>query len=272
MILKLKIFIYNLLFIKLKIWWMLHFNPLIRAQIKNPKSIPIVIINFNQLFYLKKLIDFLRARNFEKIVIVDNMSTYPLLLDYYKILPPNVNLERMNDNYGHMVFFENTELQEKYGKGFYVVTDADIVPNENLPEDFMKQMILHLKNNWEELTKVGFALKIDDIPQTNKARKKVIAWEKRFWTEEILKDVYQAGIDTTFAVYKSGYRYTGTHLSFLRAHRFGGNFSATHGGWYVDQDNLTEEQKYYQKYANSSASWKSNENGEIQSTHYKKHY
>ena len=271
MFLKFKIFIYNLLFIQPKIWWKLNFDPLIRAQRKNPQLIPIIIINFNQLFYLKKLVNFLVKRKFENIIIIDNLSTYPPLLEYYKTLK-GVKVEYMDENYGHMVFFKNKELQEKYGKGFYVVTDADIVPNEDLPVDFMKQMILHLIKNWEEITKVGFALKIDDIPETNKAKDKVLAWEERFWRKDISKNIYDANIDTTFAIYKPGYRAIGTHLSFLRAHRFGGVFSAIHGGWYINQENMSEEQKYYKQNSNSSASWQSNEKGEIQNTHFKEYY
>src|SRR5690606_15945408 len=100
------------------------------------------------------------------------------------------------------VFFERENLQKKYGQGFYIVTDADVVPNNNLPQDFMKLMICHLKANWEKITKVGFALKINDIPQCNKAKDKVVGWEERFWKNEIASNVYDANIDTTFAIYK----------------------------------------------------------------------
>ena len=272
MFLKLKIYIYNLLFIRLQLWLLLHFNPLIKAQIKNTAKIPIIIINFNQLFYLKKLVNFLADRNFENIIIIDNKSTYPPLLEYYKKLPANVIVEFMPENYGHMVFFKREELQKKYGQGFYVLTDADIVPNNNLPEDFLKQMMLHLKKNWELITKVGFALKITDIPESNKVKDKIVNWEERFWKREIVNQVFEANIDTTFALYKPGYRPSGPHLSFLRAHRFGGEFLAIHGGWYINQENLNAEQKYYLEHSNSSASWKSDEKGEIKSNHYKKHY
>ena len=43
---------------------------------------------------------------------------------------------------------------------------------------------------------------------------------------------------------------------------------AEHGGWYVDSANLTEEQSYYYKTANSSSSWKPNENGEVEKSLY----
>lgn len=273
MFLKLKIFIYNLLFIQSRIWWLRNFNPLVRAQRRNPKSIPIIIINFNQLFYLNKLVNFLVARNFEKIVIVDNLSTYPPLLEYYKNLPPNVILERMDENYGHMVFFINKELQEKYGPGFYVVTDADIVPNENLPEDFMDTMLKILNKEFHKVTKVGFALKTDDIPETYTFRDHVLDWERKFW---FLKynhslDSYYAKIDTTFALYKPQYPRLLNSLEFLTGIRIAGNFTARHGGWYIDPNNMTDEQKYYQQTSTSASSWLIKEDGKLASAHLQKY-
>ena len=51
------------------------FNAEVRAQRKNPNLIPIIIINFNQLFYLKQLIESLQKRDYNNIVVVDNLST-----------------------------------------------------------------------------------------------------------------------------------------------------------------------------------------------------
>lgn len=273
MLLKLKIFLYKLLITKSKIWWMLHFNPVIRAQMKNPKSIPIVIINFNQLYYLQKLVDFLVSRHFEKIVIVDNLSTYPPLLEYYKNLPRTVILERMKENYGHMVFFENTELQEKYGKGFYVVTDADIVPNENLPEDFMDMMLGILIKELNKVTKVGFALKTDDIPDDYPFKKQVLNWEKKFWKVSYPYPVksYYAKIDTTFALYMPHYPQLFNRIDFLQGVRIAGNFTASHGGWYVDPLNMTDEQQFYQATSSNASSWLIKSDGNLDLKHSHKY-
>lgn len=243
---------------------MLLFNPLIRAQMKNPKSIPVVIINFNQLFYLKKLVDFLLKRKFENIVIIDNLSTYPPLLDYYRSLK-GVKVEYMDKNYGHMVFFENKELQEKYGKGFYALTDADIIPNENLPKDFVKAMIKILSKESDTVNKVGFALKIDDIPDHYFFKKEVIKWEEQFWNNKFNHryESYYAKIDTTFALYKPGYPKLFNHIHFLEGIRVAGNFTAKHGGWYLNEEKLTDEQIFYRKTATDSSSWLYKEGGEL---------
>ncbi|UJF28768.1 glycosyltransferase family 2 protein [Kaistella sp. 97-N-M2] len=236
----------------------LYCNPIVRKQLKQPKQIPIIIINFNQLFYLKQLVDFLFERNFNNIVIIDNRSTYPPLLRYYEEISNDVEIEFMEKNYGHAVFFKNKVLQKKYGKGFYVVTDADVIPNENLPADFLKHMIIHLKKHWSQITKVGFALKLDDIPKENLLKQKILKWEAKFWQNKQSENIYIAPIDTTFALYKPGYPRKYDQVPYLNAHRFANSFVAKHGGWYVNQSNLTEEQQFYAETASMSSSWLQN--------------
>src|SRR5690606_14671109 len=139
---------------------------LLLQQYKNPLSVPVLIINYNQLFYLKQQIDFLLSRQFENIIIVDNGSNYPPLLSYYASLHKydNITIEIMNQNNGHLVVFQNKYIQDKYCKGFYIVSDADIVPNEKLPIDFMDTLFNKLIKYAYSINKIGFALKIDDIP------------------------------------------------------------------------------------------------------------
>lgn len=233
----------------------LYINPLVRKQLKDYKSIPIIIVNFNQLFYLKQLVNFLLNRELTNIIIIDNKSTYPPLLKYYEEINNKVKIEWMSENYGHAVFFKNRELQKKYGRGFYILTDADIVPNDNLPHNFIRQMMLHLIYNWKKITKVGFALKLDDIPDENILKEKIVKWETKFWETEISKGIYKAPLDTTFALYKPNYPQKYDQISYLEAHRFAENFTAKHGGWYVKQKSLTEEQAYYVETASSSSSW-----------------
>lgn len=233
----------------------LYFNPIVRTQLKDSKEVPIIIINFNQLFYLKQLVDFLIHRGFKNIVIVDNNSSYPPLLEYYKEIESIVKIESMDHNYGHMVFFENKELLNKYAKGFYVVTDADIVPNQNLPDNFLKKLISHLIKNWNIITKVGFALSIDDIPDVNTQKEKILKWEKEFWRKKIDENIYDAFIDTTFALYKPGYPVRYDDNMFYKAHRLAGDYTAKHGGWYINQNELNKEQEFYINSASKSSSW-----------------
>ena len=272
MILKFKILIYNILFGKLKIWNLLQFRRLVKSQIQDPNTIPIIILNFNQLFYLKKLVDFLIKRKFEKIIIIDNASTYPPLLKYYKSLQ-GVTVEYMDQNYGHMVFFEKKELQKKYGRGYYVVTDADIVPNEMLPADFMKQLLQILRKESHKVTKVGFALDITSIPDYYVHKTTVQNWESKFWTTKYAgqDNSYIAPLDTTFSLYKRGFINNCTLLEFYSAIRIAGNYTALHGGWYIDRNNLTAEQKYYINTASAASSWKIDLNGKLEKTYENKY-
>lgn len=230
-----------------------YFNPIVREQKKNPKKIPIIIISFNQLFYLKQLVDFLKKHQYSNIVIIDNNSTYPPLFKYFQSIKSSVTLHRLNENRGHLVFWENKELFEKYSKGYYVVTDADIVPVENCPDDFLKYFIKIL-NSYPNITKVGFSLKIDDIPDSNKNKKQIIKWESQYWKIKNQAGDFSSDIDTTFALYKPGKIGFKTQ-KFYYAIRSKSPYLALHGGWYVDSNNLTSEQKYYLETANESASW-----------------
>ncbi|KQT15507.1 hypothetical protein ASG31_14695 [Chryseobacterium sp. Leaf404] len=241
-------------------------------QKKRPFQIPIIIINFNQLYFLRTQVEFYIKRGFSNIVIVDNHSTYPPLLEYYRSIEHQVKIEYMSQNYGHLVFFKREELYRKYGKGYYVITDADILPNEKLPENFMFNLITFLHKYQKKVLKVGFALRLDDIPETNNTKQKIINWEQKFWIDECEPDIFYADIDTTFALYSTAPTEIKLKSAwFFRGLRFAGDYAARHGGWYIDNNNLTDEQNFYAENANSSSSWLANKEGEILGD-YKKLY
>lgn len=240
-------------------WIIRLINKKVKAQLADPLSIPIIIISYNRLNDLQKLISFLLERKHKNIVIVDNQSTYPPLLDYYKKISDRVTVKRMNRNYGHLVFWKNTDLYNQYRKGYYIVTDSDIIPNSKLPDNYIEQLRILLDSH-KEVSKVGFALQIDDLPDSFKQKQAVINWEKQFWNNEIAKSLYQAPLDTTFAIYPPYFNNLNFD-TFYKAIRVNADFTARHGGWYIDNDNLTEEDIYYYKTANDSSSWKLDENG-----------
>lgn len=234
-------------------------------QRKHPNSVPVIIINYNQLENLKKLVASLQDRKIENIVIIDNKSDYPPLLNYYEEIKGHVKVEFMSKNHGHLVFFNNKNLQERYGKGYYFLTDADILPNPNLPHDFVEIMIKKMDRYFNQILKVGFALDLETIPDTYPLKEKVYNWESQFWLNEVEKDVYLANVDTTFALYKPGYplKFNVHPDLFYRAIRLGGNFTCKHVGWYLDPKNLTQEQIHYMKTSSTSNTWKFDENGNL---------
>ncbi|OGS71079.1 MAG: hypothetical protein A3F91_02100 [Flavobacteria bacterium RIFCSPLOWO2_12_FULL_35_11] len=230
------------------------------SQNLNYKSIPIIIISFNQLFYLKQMINFLKKHKYKNIIIIDNNSTYQPLLDYFDTIESTVTIHKLNENLGHLVFWKNKELFKKYSNGYYVITDPDIVPVENCPTDFVLHFKKILDRN-DKIIKVGFSLKIDNIPESNPNRHKVIEWEQQFWKNKTIDGNYIADIDTTFALYKPKYEYK--EQVFYKAIRTDKPYEAKHGGWYLDVKNLTEEQKFYFATCNESSSWSIDKEGDI---------
>jgi hypothetical protein len=236
------------------------FNSTVKAQNKNFKSIPIIIISFNQLKYLKQLVAFLKEKEYSNIVIIDNLSTYKPLLDYYKTIDKSVTIIMNDKNDGHRVFWKNKRFFSTYGKGYYVITDSDIVPDKDCPEDFLNTFKKALEKN-KTFLKVGFSLRLDDIPDSNLNKLKVLNWEKQFWKNKNSDGHFLADIDTTFALYRPMNLYDQSR--FYRSLRFDKPYIAKHGGWYVDNKNLTEEQNFYMQNANSSSSWRLNNKGEL---------
>ena len=238
------------------------FNKTVREQKKNYLQIPIIIINYNRLEDLKEIVSFYLSRNHQNIVIVDNKSTYLPLLDYYQEIAKEsrVTVKIMDRNYGHTVFWDNNELFQEYANGYYIITDPDVIPNINLPEDYLLTLVDFL-DRYPQVTKVGFALRIDDIPDFFTQKDIVRKWESKFWEKQIEKDAYLAEIDTTFAVYPPLYRRDINN--FTNAIRLAGNFTATHNGWYINPTKLSDEECYYYRSANTSNSWRLNENGEF---------
>ena len=120
------------------------FNPTVIKQIKNPKSIPVIIISYNQLYYLKQLIETLLQKGYFNIIVLDNNSTYPPLLNYFDNIDSRITLHKLKTNDGHLALWKQAELLEKYTKGYYVVTDPDIIPVKECPDDFLNSFRLLL--------------------------------------------------------------------------------------------------------------------------------
>lgn len=214
----------------------------------NQNDIPLFVISFNNLTYLRNIIEILEKYNLTNIHIIDNNSDYPPLVNYLKDLPYKVHF--LDKNFGHRVLWDSHIFDDIIYNQVYAVTDPDLEFNPNLPNDFLYQMY-KLLVQFPNITKVGFALKIDDL-QKSDMNNMVLLWEKQFW-KDVQKDnnyeLYRANIDTTFALYRPGKigRY-----NFYTGLRIAGNFCAKHLPWYGD----CVESSYYRKTASAkSASW-----------------
>jgi hypothetical protein len=205
---------------------------------KNIKDIPIIINNKNRLTYLLQLINWLEKNGYSNIYIIDNASTYPPLLEYYS--KTKYHVFRLKKNVGKLALWESGIIKQ-FIKDYYVYTDPDVVPIEDCPSDIL-QTFMNALNMFPGFEKAGFGLKIDDLPDHYEQKKKVIEWEKKFWEKPIIENLFDAEIDTTFALYRP---YTNGAIWIQRACRTGGQYVARHLPWYEDTAHPTEEDAYY---------------------------
>ncbi len=210
-------------------------------------DVPVIINNRNRLSTLKKLVTSLERAGSQEIYIIDNQSTYEPLLAYYQHSPHKVI--RLLENVGYLSFWE-LGICEQFKKRNYIYTDPDVVPAPDCPLDFIELFSEGLAR-YKDVQKVGFSLKIDDLPDCYAGKAAVLKHEGGCWINQRSKLFYNAPIDTTFALYRPGAR--GGH--WIPALRSAPPYSALHLPWYVDSKNLDEEEIYYRKTANEDASW-----------------
>ena len=195
---------------------------------------------------IKSLCNFLY--NFKNIIILDNNSTYPPLLEYYKSC--NYTIHYLSENLGFLALWKSTLYDDIYSKSYYILTDPDVIPDENCPKDFIAHFY-NLLQKHPALDKVGFSLKIDDLPDHYDRKQKVIEIESPFWKHRVADDYYNAVIDTTFALYRPGVK----GGFWLNAGRTLPPYSAQHLPWYEDSENPDEETIYYRENAEYSKNW-----------------
>lgn len=202
------------------------------------RDIPIVINNRNRLTFLKLLIDSLEERGYRNIIIIDNKSTYPPLLDYYSTLQYEILFLEQNLGY---LSLQKIDLYKKLRKSYFVYTDSDVVPLEECPADFLKYFLAILRTRFW-VSKVGFSLKIDDLPDYYDKKNQVIQWEKQFYQKKCGND-YEALIDTTFALHKP-YSLISTRGIFKMI-RTAAPYQARHMPWYNNSLDMTDEELFY---------------------------
>ena len=220
------------------------------GKIPNLQEVPIYIISFNRLSYVKQMVEWLEKYNMTNIHIIDNNSNYPPLLQYLKKSPHHVH--HMDKNYGHLVFWQSGKFDDIIKNHIYVVTDPDIAPNLEMPADFMSKLFC-LLCEYPSVTKVGLALDISDLPNNPKSDI-VKKWESQFWKKRIKDEleIYKSDLDTTFALYRPGVIPAGL---FYDAIRVAGDFTAKHLPWYFDESGTDEDEFYKKNLRPESASW-----------------
>ena len=200
-------------------------------------NINIVINNRNRLTTTKKMVEKLLSINpNEQIIIIDNGSTYPPLLEWYNKIIDTVNI-RFHKNEGHLALWA-IGLYKELGE-YFIYTDADIILPDNLPLDW-KQIMFNIMMKYPEYKKIALGLRIDDLPENYLFKNQVKRNEGRWWLEEVESNLYKADTDTTFALMKNFGDNCYPSLRICRE-----DLICRHHGWYLCLDNLDDEEKYY---------------------------
>ncbi len=204
---------------------------------------PIFIISRNRLEYLRQLIDWLEENSMDNIHILDNDSTFEPLIDYLNHSSHNVH--RFNKNYGHLALWESNQFCDILSRQNYILTDPDVLPVKECPADWLN-VFYDLLKYYSNISKVGFSLKLDDIPDHYPLKETVCEWEQQFWHNGIDVGKFKAypnRIDTTFALYRPGIYPNSSQWE--EGIRTGSPYTARHLSWYIDPQNMSEDEIFY---------------------------
>lgn len=197
------------------------------------------VIMFNRLTWAKNLCEFLSDNGCE-VILMDNGSTYPPLLEWYKKCPYKIHY--FTTNYYNRGLWQSGILGDDKN---YILTDPDL-DLSSVPSDFIEKLKLGLENN-PDVMKSGLSLKIDDLPE-NEYTKAVISWESKWWrTPQDKNGFYISDIDTTLALYDSERAKKMYNSGFFLAVRSPKPYEARHLGWYLTKENITDEELFYIK-------------------------
>lgn len=211
-------------------------------------TIPIYINNFNWLTWPKALAEFFADVPQTDVIIIDNASTYPPLLDWYAEECP-CKVVRLEKNGGHHAPWKQSVIlpapvhRAMFGSEFYVVTDADLC-FDGCPKNLLDILI----GGFQRLptaNKVGVSLEIDDLPEDSLLGSRARRWEQKFWRNRLDHQFYQAAVDTTFALYAIETPHRKAMQCNQNSLRSDRPYTVRHMPWYLRAGRLTEEQRYY---------------------------
>ena len=202
-------------------------------------DVPIFIVVRDMLSPLQQLLAWLDRAGHERIYLVDNESTYPPMVEFLSATPHTVL--SCGWNMGHRSPWLSGAVFEHADGEQYVVTDPDIVPDEDCPLDAVSHFAEVLSAH-PEVQRVGFGLHIDDLPDHYAPKADVIAWESPFWQNEVAPGLFSAPIDTTFALARV------PRAQAMPSLRTGPPYVARHLPWYDNTAEPTEELLYYRQH------------------------
>jgi hypothetical protein len=213
------------------------------------KDIPLIIVNYNQLTYVRNLANWWRWYSDGDLYVLDNASTYQPLLDYY-FQDKELHVQRCLENKApeNLRAFLDSFVHERYP--YYVISDADVSPHPATPPNFL-EVLKHAITDMG-FHHAGFGLISSDLPAWSIDRVNTLRNEASMHTEPVTVTYegqqyqgFKAPIDTTFAMFtiENGGWYAPMKIedwtSSLRI------FDAFHLPWYLDGDRINVEMDNY---------------------------
>jgi len=197
---------------------------------------PIIINNRNRLTTTKNMVERLLSLNKnQEIIILDNDSTYDPLIKWYKEVEDKIDIRYLK-NEGHLAVW-STGIYKELGD-YFIYTDSDLELNLNMPYSY--QIFMYNLMQKYEMNKIALGIKINDLPDHYRYKNQVIRNEGRWWLEEVEPDIYKADTDTTFSLMRNIGDNMYKSLRICKP-----DFICKHVPFYIDLENLDEEEKYY---------------------------
>lgn len=210
-------------------------------------KIPIIINNRDLLTWPKAMVERIKKYdNVGDIIIIDNASTYPPLLEWYDTYPCIIIKQ---DNLGFAGAWDGGFIRA-LNPEYYVVTDSDMGLNDT-PDN----TLVYLKEKVDELKlgKVGLGLNWQVVKRECPYYNHMQDYELKRWLKtRVESDVaLDVPIDTTFALYKENHYFIGGGSTFAP-------YIARHYPWEFTREEYAsnEEFQYYIKNASDASSFK----------------
>ena len=223
--------------------WLLPVGDYTPAEVR---QFPVFINVRDRLAGLQRLVTWLQRVGQANIILLDNASTYPPLLQYLAQAEGQGLRVVHLPNLGYKAPWQSGVLQKLGIKTPYLYTDPDVVPAADCPLDLVQRCYDVLRRH-PELDKVGPALRTRDI---------TCAWREQIQRDEanwqrlpVEPGLIYAPIDTTLALYRGQ-----QHYSLAAAARLAPPCELLHLPWYYQKDEIPADERYYREHADHSSS------------------
>ena len=203
---------------------------------------PLIVITRDRLSYTLRCLESFARQDLD-IHIVDHGSTWEPMVDWLATCPYPVHY-RGDQAPGSLWAWDGLQrIVGGLGSRRYLVTDPDIVLDDDIPADWLRRM--HDELDSPGLIKVGLGLRLDDLPDTDLSGK-VRGWELAFWQHRTdSRRAWRAPVDTTIALYQG--RGVAPAFAIHPAARLDAPYLARHLPWYQDLD--PAETDHYRQHA-----------------------